>query len=550
MIRGSVLLAACVGAWACTSDPTSDEAGKASAIEALPTAVVLKQDSSQFISFRLVDELGGTLAENWTFTNSSTLFSVTLDSTYRPVYGGSGDSVLVLPEKQTEVRATIKGLILGAGSFTVSAGGKSLSVPVSVVPGVLNATFTPANPTPGQTVTITMPPELRLTPTSVITFPGNLNPVSVVIAADSQSATFINAPTTDTTARVTNVYNTQFPTLPVATYNTAAKVTGTMSGTWNGELPSTITPPSSSGSPNGTGSLTATLAAGYAFKSTVPVSVFTFPTQTAPINAVVSADSSSVTMDIGPNVASPLQATRITFKGAPQFEYTLVSPDSVYSPVITNFPATLSNYTPQIGQSIVLTAGAGFSFNPAASIASWPLVGAALVQARTATTITLQPAPGSGGSPSAVSGVIPASSPLFQITIPAVLPTALAMQGTATALPGTADSTTAPSVAVPPVGQARGFFDAYATTPQYYKITLAATTTLRTTINWSNGADVDVAFYTDTGTFLGYFGAGTGAQPEVSTHQFAAGSYLIGPELYAGAQPAWVSINIEAVSAP
>jgi len=545
MIRGSVLLAACVGLWSCSSDQTSDEAGVPYQILAAPALVFVKQDSSQLISFQLVDELDGQIPEAWTFTASSPNFTVAMDSSYRPVY--NSDGTLTLPEEQTEVRVTVTGTALGISTFTASAGGKTLAVQVNVVPGNLYATFSPANPNPGDTVTMTMPSTLRLSPTSAVTFPGNVAPIIIDRAPDSLSLRFINAPTTDTTAVVTLVSNAEFPTIAPVTLTTKDKLTGSQSGTWTGKLPATV-------SPLVAGQTTVTLNAAYAFKcnptcgNTLP-SVFTFPTQTAPTVASISADSTVAVLNVGPNVASPLQVTRVTFKGAPQFEYTLVSADSVYSAVVASFPATLSSYTPQIGESVVLTAGPGFSFTSTGT-PSWPLTGAALVQDRTATTITVQPMPGSAGSPNAVTGVIPASAPAFQLTIPAVLPTPLAMLGTAAALPGTAATGTAPTVAVPPVGQSRGFFDAYTATPQYYKIDILATTTLTTTINWSNGADIDVAFYTAAGAFLGYFGAGTGAQPEVSTHQFAPGSYLIGPELYAGASPAWVSINIVAVSAP
>ena len=553
LIRGSVLLAACVGLWSCGTDSTSSEAGVPYKIVSLPSVVFIKTDSSQLISFQLVDELDGQIPTTWTLTSTSPNFTVALDSSYRVVY--NSDGTLTLPDSQTQVRATITGTnLLGISEFTVSAGGKTLTIPVNTVPGTLYATFSPANPAPGQTVTMTMPPSLRLTPASKIGFPGNNKSTTdtssirnLVIAPDSMSATFIAAPTVDTVARVTNVYNTEFPTLAAVTLNTQTKVTGTQSGTWNGQLPATL-------SPLVAGQMTATLNPAYAYKcnptcgNTTP-SVFSFPTQTAPIVVSVSADSTVATLAVGPNVSSVLQVTRVTFKGAPMFEYQLVSADEVNSSVVSSFPATLSNYTPQIGESVVFTAGAGFSLGSTA-VATWPLVSGALVQARTANSMTIQPAPGSAGSPSAVTGVISASAPAFQLTIPAVLSTPLAMQATATSMAGTGATGTAPTVPVAPVGQAFGFYDGYTVPTQYYKFDVLVTTTLKTTINWSNGADIDVAWYTAAGAYLGYFGAGTGAQPEVSTHQFAPGSYLIGPEIYAGAQPAWVSINIETVSTP
>jgi len=547
LIRGSVLLAACVGLWACGTDSTSSEAGKPFKIVALPTVVFIKTDSSQLITFQLVDELDGQIPTTWTLSGSTPNFTVALDSSYRPVYNPDGS--LTLPTEQTEVRATITGTaLLGTSEFTVSAGGKSLTIPVNVVPGTLYATFSPSNPAPGEVVTMTMPPSLRLTPASVITFPGNVGIASFAIAADSMSATFITPPTTDTTARVTNVYNTEFPTIAPVSLTSQTKVTGTQSGTWTGKLPATITPASDPGSPV-VGNITVTLNPAYAFKSTAPASVFSFPTQTSPIVQSISADSTVAVLTVGPNVESPLQVTRVTFKGAPQFEYQLVSGDSVYSPVVADFPATLSSYTPKIGESIVLTAGAGFTFSTSA-VPSWPLVGQALVQDRTANSITIQPAPTSAGSPSAVSGVIVSTAPAFQLTIPAVLPTPLAMQALINALGGTDDIATAPTVVTPPLGQSRGFYDSYTLPFQYYRLDVAVTTTFRITTNWSNGADIDV--FTYNGDFTGkcYCGAGTGAQPENSTQQLAPGTYYFSPELYAGTQPEWVSINITALSAP
>ena len=110
MIRGSVLLAACVGLWSCSSDPTADEAGVPFKVIALPSVVFIKQDSSQLISFQLVDEFDGQIPENWTFTSSSPNFTVAMDSSYRPVY--NPDGTLTLPELQTEVRVTITGAAL------------------------------------------------------------------------------------------------------------------------------------------------------------------------------------------------------------------------------------------------------------------------------------------------------------------------------------------------------------------------------------------------------------------------------------------------------
>jgi hypothetical protein len=555
MIRGSVLLAACVGLWSCSSDPTADEAGVPFKVIALPSVVFIKQDSSQLISFQLVDEFDGQIPENWTFTTSSPNFTVAMDSSYRPVY--NPDGTLTLPEQQTEVRVTITGAALGISSFTASAGGKSLVVPVNVVPGNLYATFSPANPNPGDTVTMTMPATLRLSPTSAVTFPGNVAPIIIDRAADSLSLRFINAPTTDTTAVVTLVSNAEFPTIAPVTLTTKDKVTGSQSGTWDGKLPATL-------SPLVAGQVTVTLNSAYSFKcdptcANASPTVFTFPTQTAPIVSSVSADSTVAVLSVGPNVASPLQATRVTFKGAPQFEYTLVSADSVISPVIASLPATLSVTNPQIGEPTVLTAGAGFTF-AATATATFPGGGTAVVVSRTASTLTLQPWPGSSGQPT-VTGVIAASAPAFQLTLPATLPTALTMQATAAAIPpiaGTDAFATAPVLSVGNVGvfDAASFgcvgcgvngFDS-----QIYSLTVPAGSRTFTLI-YSNDSDLGLYFQTVAGggpvvtTGCDAHGNGAGAQPETCTATFPAGTYFLNVENFAPAypdpDPIWIALR-------
>ena len=54
MIRSSVLLAACLGLWSCTSDPTADEAGVPTAIVASPAVAFVTKGASELVKFGLV----------------------------------------------------------------------------------------------------------------------------------------------------------------------------------------------------------------------------------------------------------------------------------------------------------------------------------------------------------------------------------------------------------------------------------------------------------------------------------------------------------------
>ena len=156
MMRSSVLLAACLGLWSCTNDPTADEAGVPTAIVSNPTVNFVTQGQSQLITFGLVDELGGLIPSTWTISNVSPEISVTFDSTYRVVYK-NGDSTLSLPDMQSQIRVTVNGLAGGSASLTVSASGVSQNVLVNVVPTSVPATITPSSSMYGDTVVVTMP---------------------------------------------------------------------------------------------------------------------------------------------------------------------------------------------------------------------------------------------------------------------------------------------------------------------------------------------------------------------------------------------------------
>jgi len=538
MIRGSVLLAACVGLWSCSSDPTADLAGVPFKIVSLPSVVFIQQDSSQLIEFQLIDELDGQIPEIWTLTAASANFTVGLDSTYRPVYDAA-DGTLTLPDSQTQVRATIRGTALGISNFTATAGGKTLVIPVNVVPGTLRAVFAPANPAPGAVVTMTMPPTLRLTPTSVITFPPNLAPVSLTIAADSMSATFISAPTTDTVGVVTKVFNTEFPTIAPFTLKTQTKLTGAQVGNWTGRLPVTF----SSQTP-GAAPITATLTAPYAFAT----SVFSFPTQAAPILNSVSVDSSTANITVGPNVASPLQATRVMFRGAPQFLYTLVSADSVISAiVIPNVPVTLSPTNPRVGDTVTVTAAAGYTFS-ATSAVTWPLGSTALVAGVAGNVIRVLPMPGSAGVPT-ITLVTSSAAPLFKLTLPGSAPTPLTMLNTSV-YSGRGNPNTATLLTIPPLlTDTLEFYDLVQNIDQFYRMTFAVDSRLVMRMSWPGTADVDMLWCNATcGSFFGGFAGATGANPENGTVTFPVAApgptFNLYANVYAGANPSWVKIRI------
>ncbi len=195
MIRGSVLLAACVGVLSCTGgDPTSGSPGVPDKIVSLPGVVFVDANASQLIAFQLVDDNGGQIPTAWSIGATTAGFTVAVDSSFRPVYNSDGS--LTLPAEQTEIRATISGLTPSSGSFTVSAGGKSLTVPVTVVNDYLPATFNTTTPNIGQELVLTMPAGLTLQPGALFQNEEGGDPIVVSRAPDGSSATLLVVPGT------------------------------------------------------------------------------------------------------------------------------------------------------------------------------------------------------------------------------------------------------------------------------------------------------------------------------------------------------------------
>jgi len=226
LIRGSVVLAACVGILSCTGgDPTVGSPGTPDKIVALPGVVFVNAGQSQLISFQLLDDNTGQIPTSWSVGATPPEFSVAIDSSFRPVYNPDGS--LTLPSEQTEMRATITGLAAGAAQFTVSASGKSLVIPVYVVPVAFNPTVTPAAAVLLDTVTVTAPAGYIIRQDAVFGT-GTAFPAWVYnVAADGSSAQIVVPPGSNDLLTIAGVEINFLPgtslTLPTTTTVTRAK---------------------------------------------------------------------------------------------------------------------------------------------------------------------------------------------------------------------------------------------------------------------------------------------------------------------------------------
>jgi hypothetical protein len=201
----------------------------------------------------------------------------------------------------------------------------------------------------------------------------------------------------------------------------------------------------------------------------------------------------------------------------------------------TSATVTVSTTTPAANEGLVITLPAGYKFGSGAGASVEGAVGAVQSVAPDSTAITVLLPPGATGQLTVDSVAVDfAPGVLFS------LPTDQTVTvGAVTPLAGTESPSTAPPVTIQPPGGSTLFFDggtfdgtAFGAFPtRYYKITVADTTILTTTIDWPSPEDLGLYFFLSDGSTD--FGSpadagGGGAHPESATNTFPPGTYVMG----------------------
>lgn len=132
------------------------------------------------------------------------------------------------------------------------------------------------------------------------------------------------------------------------------------------------------------------------------------------------------------------------------------------------------------------------------------------------------------------------------VTVPAIVP-----------LEGTESPATAPEIAVPTAGNSTLLNDAgafageptdccFGFPPRFYKIVLAAPTTLTFTIDWFTAEDLGVYITEADGITLIDAGdaGGGGAHPESVTIPLAAGTYFVNAVNFSATNPPFFQLTI------
>lgn len=349
VMRSSMLLAASVAFVACTGDPTSSLQGNPDHLIATPSVLIINQGATENVTVEVVDAQGSQLLSTFTATGQAGI-TVTTDSTFNPVFQGN---TLTTQKQATRARFVVSGTNLGATSFTVTASGKSITIPVTVVPVAFAATVSASTPALGTPVVMTAPAGLSFTDSSTVSFANAPSPAIVNIAADGSTLTFIPAPGSDGVATVTNIRINYSPTLPLVTLKTIATVTvpplTSFPGTYNTSTPSG-------------GAQVSMSATGFKFLPNVSLTVGGFD---AYIDSV-SADSNTVYFVPRPGTSGPPTVDGIVLDFLTAGRLTLPSATAL-TVGATAYPGTNSNATAPIlavplpGASLVLYDGGFFA---------------------------------------------------------------------------------------------------------------------------------------------------------------------------------------------
>jgi hypothetical protein len=160
----------------------------------------------------------------------------------------------------------------------------------------------------------------------------------------------------------------------------------------------------------------------------------------------------------------------------------------------TDFAPTFSNAAPAQNEVVTLTAPEGFTFASDATITFGADEAVVTSVAEDGSSISFVPRPLLGPGGPITPTVTGALSNLFS-SVPLTIPTVDAITlPLATAIAGTDDPNTAPTIQAPGVGQTAAFFDLpdfAATIDHFYKINVTEPGDYTVTVDWTIGSDVD-----------------------------------------------------------
>jgi hypothetical protein len=178
------------GVMACKGDPTGELRNGVDHLVATPSALFLSPGASTNVLVEAVDEQGNREGTHFTLGTVSPEITVSIDSTFGHIIDNNGN--FVLPEILTRLQFLVQpAAAVGSASFEVRAAGKSITIPVRLVPDSLAATFSSATPALGDTVTLTTAAPFVLGTTATVRAGGQ---AGIIVSQDAASIKFVPLP--------------------------------------------------------------------------------------------------------------------------------------------------------------------------------------------------------------------------------------------------------------------------------------------------------------------------------------------------------------------
>jgi hypothetical protein len=224
---GLVFVLSCGGLLACNGDPTASiRDDNPPEIVTDPSVLFLNQGESKSFTVQLVDAQGNQLPADFDATSGGSQVTVTQDTTFLQTTNGTN--------LNTKERFVVVGAAAGQTAITVTGGGATLDLPVSVVPTDFAATFSNAAPAVNESVTLTAPSGYTFAPDVAVLF-GADSAVINSVAPDGSSLAFQVLPGTTGPATVAGVNVSFIPgaplTLPTVDAITASSTITPLAGT-------------------------------------------------------------------------------------------------------------------------------------------------------------------------------------------------------------------------------------------------------------------------------------------------------------------------------
>ena len=339
------------GLLSCSGDPTESLRNGVAQLTADPTQIILDQGSTVRVLVQAFDEQGNAVEARFSATAAAGI-TVTFDSSYNRVYDANGN--LKPQNPATRVRYIVQGDVVGASSFTVSGGGKSITVPVRVPPPAIAATITPATPGFGDTITVTLPAPATFAfdpadTNSVLTTIGGNTCKILTVSTARDALSCVPLPGSVGPVQLKNV---------LVGFGGLGPISVPTTGTINLALPSlTYTP----ANPQAGDTITLIAPPRFDFRTTSAV------TLSGATTSITKRVADTLKFLVGPGVNAPLSITNmlVTGSAASANTFTLAA-GNVSTPAAPTLVSNLGG-SQAVGTVITVTATGRYRFSPAAS---------------------------------------------------------------------------------------------------------------------------------------------------------------------------------------